>query len=61
MDREPAAWETNAARTFLSVGEASVSSLGGDRFVVESPSERRTVKGFDPARQLAHGLAAQRS
>ena len=59
MHREPEPWETNAARPFLSVGEASVSGLGGDRFVVESPGERRTVEGFEPARQLAHKLAAR--
>jgi hypothetical protein len=57
--REPAAWETNETRPFLSVGEASVSGLGRDRFIVESPDERRTVTGFGPARQLAHELAAR--
>jgi hypothetical protein len=56
--REPEPWETNDARPFLRVGEASVSGLGRDRFVVESPGERQTVEGFDPARQLAHKLSS---
>jgi hypothetical protein len=57
MDREPEPWETNAPRPFLNVGDASVSSLGRDRFMVESPGERQTVVGFDPARELARQLA----
>jgi hypothetical protein len=59
MDREPEPWETNDARPFLSVGEVGVMSLGCERFLVESPDERRMVEGFDPARQLAHKLAAR--
>ncbi len=57
MDREPEPWQTNAPRAFLSVGDASVQSLGGDRFLVAGPDGERTVEGFEPARQLAHTLA----
>jgi hypothetical protein len=58
MHREPEPWETNAAKPFLSGGDASVSSLGRDRFLVESPDERPEGQGH-PARQLAHRLASR--
>lgn len=60
MDREPAAWETNAAAPFLTVGDATVRSLGGDRFLVVSPDDEQAVEGFEQARQLAHELAEPR-
>jgi hypothetical protein len=57
VDREPAAWETNATGPFLSVGEVAVYALGEDRFRVESPEGEREVEEFDPARRLARELA----
>jgi hypothetical protein len=61
MDREPAAWETNASAPFLRVGDVGVTSLGGDRFLVVAPAERHEVEGFEPARQLARDLAGMPS
>ena len=58
MDREPAAWETNATGPFLSVGEVAVYALGKDHFRVVLPNGEREVEGFEPARRLAHELAA---
>ena len=58
MDRAPAAWETNAPGPFLSVGEVAVYALGQDRFVLVWPDGEREVEGFEPARKLAHELAA---
>ena len=57
MEREPAAWETNAAGPFPSVGEVGVHARGEDRFRLVSPAGERQVEGFEPARQLAHELA----
>jgi hypothetical protein len=57
VDREPAAWETNAAGPFLSVGEVGVYALGEDRFRLVAPEGEREVEGFEPARELAHELA----
>jgi hypothetical protein len=57
MDREPAAWETNAPGALLSIGEVGVYALGEDRFRLVSPEGEREVEGFEPARQLAHKLA----
>ena len=58
MDREPAAWETNAPGAFLIVGEVGVYALGEDRFRVVAPDGEREVEAFEPTRQLAHELAA---
>jgi len=57
MDREPAAWETNAPGAFLIVGQVGVYALGEDRFRVASPDGEREIEGFEQARQLAHELA----
>jgi hypothetical protein len=57
MNRDPEPWQTNAAGPFLTVGNASVQSLGGDRFLVVAPDGERIVEGFEPARALAHELA----
>ena len=57
VDREPAAWETNAAGPFLGVGEVAVYALGEDRIWLVSPAGEREVEGFELARQLAHELA----
>lgn len=57
MDREPEAWQTNAAGPFLSVGEVRVWALGEDRFRVDSPGRSQEVEDIDRARELAHKLA----
>jgi hypothetical protein len=57
MKREPEAWQTGAAGPFLTVGAASVWSLGRDRFRVESLSGDEPVEDFDEARRRAHELA----
>jgi hypothetical protein len=57
MDRKPEPWMTNAPGAFLSVGDASVWALGGDRFRIEAPDGAREVEGFERARKLAHELA----
>jgi hypothetical protein len=59
MDREPAAWETNAVGPFLTVGDVGVTSLGRERFRVVCPDGEREVEGFDDARRLAHHLASR--
>ena len=59
MTSEPAAWETNVAGTFLSLGEVAVYALGENRFRLVAPRGEREVEGFEPARQLAHELAAR--
>jgi len=56
MDREPAAWETNAPGAFLIVGEVGVYALGEDRFRLVWPGSEREVEGFEQARRLAHEL-----
>ncbi len=58
MDPEPAASETNAAGPFLTIGEVAVHALGEQRFRLVTPHGEREVEGFEPARQLAHELAA---
>ncbi len=58
MTSEPTAWATNAAGPFLSLGEVAVYALGEDRFRLVAPGGEREVEGFEPARQLAHELAA---
>ena len=57
MDREPAAWETNAAGPFLTIGEVGVYALGQDRFRVVWPGGEREVEGYDEADRLAEQLA----
>jgi hypothetical protein len=57
MDREPAAWETNATGPFLTIGEVAVYALGHDRFRLVWPDGKREVEGFDEARSHAHELA----
>jgi hypothetical protein len=57
VDREPAAWPTNAPGPFLCIGEVAVYALVEDRVRVVSPDGEREVEGFEPARQLAHELA----
>lgn len=57
MEREPEAWQTNAAGPFLSIGEVTVWALGEDRFRVDSPGRSQEVEGIDRARELAHKLA----
>jgi hypothetical protein len=57
MDREPAAWGTNGAGPFLSIGKVAVYALGKDRFRLIAPEGEREVKGFEAARQLARKLA----
>ena len=44
MEREPAAWETNAAGPFPSVGEVGVHARGEDRFRLVSPAGEREVE-----------------
>jgi hypothetical protein len=34
---KPERWQTNAAGPFLTIGEVSVWTLGGDRLYVETP------------------------
>jgi hypothetical protein len=58
VDRAPAAWETNAAGPFLSVGAVALYALGQDRFRLVAPEGAREVEGFEPARRLAHELAS---
>jgi hypothetical protein len=57
MDRKPEPWQTNAPAPFLTIGDVSVSALGGDRFRVESPGGSQEVEGMERARELAHQLA----
>jgi hypothetical protein len=57
VDREPAAWETNAAGQFLTIGEVAVYALGQDRFRLVWPDGEREVEGYEPAQRLAHELA----
>jgi len=57
VDREPAAWETNAPGPFLTIGEAEVYALGQDRFRVVWPDGEREVDGYSNAEQLADELA----
>ncbi len=57
MDRQPEAWETNAVAPFLTVGAASVQTLGQDRYLVVSPGAEQVVEGFDAARERAHEVA----
>lgn len=62
-DREPEAWETNAAGPFLTLeraqGVVEVWALGADRFSVRAREHEQVVAGFDPARQTAHELARE--
>jgi hypothetical protein len=62
-DREPAAWETNAAGPFLMLerprGVVAVWALGADRFSIEAPERMQVVASFDAARVTAHTLARQ--
>ena len=58
VDREPEAWETNAAGPFMTIGEVGVYALGQDSFRVVWPGGEREVDGLEPARSLAHELAA---
>jgi hypothetical protein len=60
MDREPEAWETNAAAPFLTIGEVSVRALGNDRFRIESPAGAEEVVGFDEAQRRADGAGQGR-
>ena len=57
MDREPAAWETNAAGPFMTIGEVGVYALGQDRFRIVWPAGEREVEGYDEADRLANELA----
>jgi len=57
VDREPAAWETNAPPPFLTIGEVEVYALGQDRFRVFWPDGEREVEGYSNAEQLADELA----
>jgi hypothetical protein len=54
---EPEPWQTDAGGPFLTIGEVSVWTLGGDRFRVESPEGAQEVEGIERARELAHELA----
>lgn len=47
MDREPEAWQSNATRPSLTVGEVGVMALGDDQFLVAGPSEEHAGEGFD--------------
>jgi hypothetical protein len=62
-DREPAAWETNAAGPFLTLerpqGVVAVWALGADRFSIEAPEHKQVVAGYVAARATAHTLARQ--
>jgi len=57
VDREPAAWETNAPGPFLTIGEVEVYALGQDRLRVVWPEGEREVEGYSNAEQLADELA----
>src|SRR5437870_5779497 len=56
VDREPAAWETNAAGPFLTIGNVAVAALGKDRFpdhVAERRPRGRGVRRGGQARARA--------
>ena len=53
VDREPEAWETNAAGPFMTIGEVGVYALGQDRFRIVPPAGVREVEGYSNAVQLA--------
>jgi hypothetical protein len=55
--RRPDAWESSAAGPFLSVGLATVTALGQERFLVAAPGREHEVTGIRNARALAHDLA----
>jgi hypothetical protein len=55
--RQPDAWESSAAAPFLSVGHATVTALGQERFLVAAPGREHEVRGIRNARALAHDLA----
>jgi hypothetical protein len=63
VDREPAAWETNAPGPFLTLprdrGKVTVWALGEDRFDVVAPGDSHEIAGYDAARALAHVLAEE--
>jgi hypothetical protein len=58
MNQKPEPWQTDAAGPFLTVGSASVWTLGRDRFRVESLQGSQEVEGIDRARELAHRMAS---
>lgn len=58
-DREPEAWQTNAAGAFLVVGDVGIWSLGDDRFRLQSPAGSEEVEGFAEARTRARELAGR--
>jgi len=49
MNREPEAWQTNAAGAFLVVGDVGIWSHGGDRSRIQSPAGSEEVEGFAEA------------
>ena len=61
--RKPEAWQTNAAGPFSTLrrerGEVTIWTLGEDRYAVEAPDASHEVIGVQPARELAHKLAAE--
>jgi hypothetical protein len=57
--RQPEAWESSATAPFLMVGNAGVTALGGERFVVTAPGVEQEISGFGEARARARELAAR--
>jgi hypothetical protein len=51
---EPRALADEAAGPFLTIGEVSVWTHGGDRLRVETPDGAQEVEGIERARELAH-------
>ena len=62
MPPDPEAWQTNAARPFVTIekphGTVTIWSLGRERFRVEAPHEDSEVESYDRARATAHQFAA---
>jgi hypothetical protein len=44
--QKPAAWQTNAAGAFLTIGDVSACSLRGDRFRVQCPGDDDEVEAL---------------
>jgi hypothetical protein len=57
MDREPEAWQTDAAGPFITIGELSVWAIGDHLFRIESPAGIEQVARFQKARLRARERA----
>jgi hypothetical protein len=62
-DREPQAWETDAAAPFITMervrGVVGIWALGRDRFKITAPEHEQVVVGFNVAQDTADALADQ--